>query len=167
VALLGDRAAFQKRRARNKHQCSCSSTQSRAQSRLLLYAASSVHANANHATGPLLLTCLFLAAAPPPAHAQVPEQCKNSTLSYDISFVGPVKYIQVGASRVGSCCAGAGSCPTCRICSVDRHHYIRRVCTRTQQARNKHTMRAQYAQVLSPMDTTALAPCGPASRRPT
>ena len=35
------------------------------------------------------------------AWAQVPEHCKNTTLSYDISFVGPRKTIKAGESGPG------------------------------------------------------------------
>lgn len=39
------------------------------------------------------LLALLCAAA---ARAQVPAHCKNGTLSYDISFIGPLKKIKVG-----------------------------------------------------------------------
>ena len=44
----------------------------------------------------LVLLAVLLCAAP--ARAQVPEHCKNGTLSYDISFIGPLKQLKVGES---------------------------------------------------------------------
>lgn len=44
---------------------------------------------------------LLLCAAARPAVAQVPKHCKNATLSYDISFVGPMKRVQVGPVNYG------------------------------------------------------------------
>jgi hypothetical protein len=43
------------------------------------------------------LVLLLVLVAGPGARAQVPLQCKNGTLSYDISFVGPLQRLQAGA----------------------------------------------------------------------
>lgn len=49
--------------------------------------------------GALLLSALLLAVGP--VRAQVPKHCRNSTLSYDISFIGPLKQIKVGTVTYG------------------------------------------------------------------
>lgn len=50
----------------------------------------------------MLALALLAALAASPARAQVPPQCKtNHTLSYDISFVGPLKHVQAGPVTFG------------------------------------------------------------------